>query len=145
MPRASLVKALNHMWIDTNFHHLPDNITYELYPQPSRGFGAQGSYLVRFPPGYDAETTERYPVLYWLHGGMSNQTQALGALEFYGAKMGDGAMPKTIVVAVQVGQSRVNWTARAHCPGAPCWMVRQLARRVPAHRDHLRVRPRVGR
>jgi hypothetical protein len=66
--------------------------------------GGQGSYLARLPPGYE-EGNERYPVLIWLHGGMQTQRDAIWALQYYGRKMEEGKMPKTIIVAPQVGGS----------------------------------------
>ena len=35
--------------------------------------GHDVSYLVYLPPGYDRDTTKRYPVIYWLHGMNGNQ------------------------------------------------------------------------
>lgn len=98
------------MWIDTDVWELPDNIHYELYSQPTRGPGAQGSYLVVLPPGYnDLEVDgERFPVLYWLHGGFSCSRAAVWSLQFYARKMELGKMPKVIIVAPQVRASGVN-------------------------------------
>ncbi|GAQ46744.1 hypothetical protein AtubIFM55763_005924 [Aspergillus tubingensis] len=102
-PPKRLLDCYNHMWIDTDVWELPENVTYELYSQPTRGPGAQGSYLVVLPPGYDDLDVngERYPVLYWLHGGFSCSRHALWSLQFYARKMELGTMPKVILVAPQ--------------------------------------------
>ncbi|KAI2842464.1 CAZyme family CE1 [Aspergillus niger] len=91
------------MWIDTDVWELPENVIYELYSQPTRGPGAQGSYLIVLPPGYDDRDVngERYPVLYWLHGGFSCSRHAMWSLQFYARKMELGTMPKVILVASQ--------------------------------------------
>ena len=92
------------MWIDTDVWALPDNVIYELYSQPTRGPQEQGSYLAVLPPGYDDQdfTGERYPVLYWLHGGFSCSRHAMWSLQFYARKMELGKMPKVIIIAPQV-------------------------------------------
>lgn len=104
VPPKTLLDCYNHMWIDTDVWELPDNVIYELYAQPTRGPAERGSYLVVLPPGYnDADINgERYPVLYWLHGGFSCSRHALWSLQFYARKMELGKMPKVILVAPQV-------------------------------------------
>lgn len=74
---------------------------FTLYPQPSRGEGAEGSAFVYLPPTYDEEQDERYPVLYWLHGGFAHSHQSLQGIERIDAAIRSGAMPATIVVAPQ--------------------------------------------
>ncbi|CAK7206461.1 hypothetical protein SEUCBS139899_009257 [Sporothrix eucalyptigena] len=102
-PSRTLLDCYNHMWIDTDVWELPDCITYELYSQPTRGPGKQGSYLVVLPPGYDDKAIDgpRYPVLYWLHGGFSCSRHAAWSLQFYFRKMELGKMPPVILVAPQ--------------------------------------------
>lgn len=120
------------MWIDTDVWELPENVIYELYSQPTRGPGAQGSYLVVLPPGYDDRDVngERYPVLYWLHGGFSCSRHAMWSLQFYARKIELGTMPKVILVAPQVRLEWRNWrkeiivihtladTVHSHCQKA---------------------------
>ncbi|RAK81924.1 alpha/beta hydrolase [Aspergillus fijiensis CBS 313.89] len=102
-PPAALLDAYNHMWIDTDVWALPSEVQYALYPQPTRGPGAQGSYLVVLPPGYSDTDLEgpRYPVLYWLHGGFSCSRHAEWSLRFYYRKMELGKMPACILIAAQ--------------------------------------------
>ncbi|CAK7223857.1 hypothetical protein SBRCBS47491_005351 [Sporothrix bragantina] len=88
-------------WIDSDIIGLPNDISAELYPQPTRGTGCQGSYLCRLPPGYE-DSQERYPVLYWLHGGLQPSRSCQWALQFYGRKMEEGLMPKCIIIAPQI-------------------------------------------
>ncbi|PWY72583.1 hypothetical protein BO83DRAFT_445604 [Aspergillus eucalypticola CBS 122712] len=52
-PPKRLLDCYNYMWIDTDAWEHPENVTFELYSQPTRGPGAQGSYLVVLPPGYN--------------------------------------------------------------------------------------------
>ncbi|OJJ45564.1 hypothetical protein ASPZODRAFT_133400 [Penicilliopsis zonata CBS 506.65] len=88
-------------WIDPDILALAGDIYAQPYPQPTRGIGCLGTYLCRLPPGYE-ESEERYPVLFWLHGGMQTSRSCEWALRFYGRKMDEGLMPKCIVIAPQM-------------------------------------------
>jgi enterochelin esterase-like enzyme len=61
-------------WIDPD-HSEPAGTHYHLFSTPSRGPGTQASYLIYLPASYDANPNQRYPVLYWLHGGAGSQTE----------------------------------------------------------------------
>lgn len=124
-PPKRLLDCYNHMWIDTDVWELPENVTYELYSQPTRGPGPQGSYLVVLPPGYDDLDVngERYPVLYWLHGGFSCSRHALWSLQFYARKMELGTMPKVILVAPQVRKDIIIFYRSVHTVHRHCQKV----------------------
>ena len=96
---------LNHnepyAWIDPNTTP-PAGTLYKLYDTPARGAGTQGSYLIYLPPSYEAEVTRRYPVIYWLHGGLGSQTEAANiAVPSFAAAMQAGKLPETIIVIPQ--------------------------------------------
>ena len=57
-------------WVETN-QAAPNGTQYQTFA--SKVLGHDVSYLVYLPPGYDRETTKRYPVIYWLHGMNGNQ------------------------------------------------------------------------
>jgi hypothetical protein len=139
LPSPDFYKYFNDFYIDTEYSGLPVNTQYKLYPQPSRaGTGLKGSALIYFPDGYD-QGTERYPVLYWLHGGLANQRQGFWGVGLYHKAMTEGTMPKTIIVLVQVGE---DWSIRREgCAsllstiGTPCRLVRRFQGRLTSHSD----------
>ena len=65
------------LWIDP-VTTAPRGMTYHLFDTNARGKGTRGSYLIYLPPSYNKETTRRYPVIYWLHGGNNTARQGGG-------------------------------------------------------------------
>jgi endo-1,4-beta-xylanase len=62
--------------------------------------GADVSYLVYLPPGYQTQTT-RYPVVYWLHGLGGNQRGGASVfVPHVDAAIRKGALPPAVVVSV---------------------------------------------
>jgi endo-1,4-beta-xylanase len=57
-------------WVETN-QAAPNGTQYHTFS--SKVLGHDVSCLVYLPPGYDQDTTKRYPVIYWLHGMGGNQ------------------------------------------------------------------------
>jgi enterochelin esterase-like enzyme len=84
-------------WLDSNKGE-PNGTNYQTFT--SKTLGADVSYLVYLPPGYEKET-RRYPVIYWLHGLSGNQRG--GAMMFVphvDAAIRQGTLPPAIVVSV---------------------------------------------
>jgi endo-1,4-beta-xylanase len=84
-------------WLDP-VRDAPNGTKYATFV--SKTLGAEASYLVYLPPEYD-EATQRYPVIYWLHGLGGNQRA--GAMLFVPQveqAIHLGALPPTIVVLV---------------------------------------------
>jgi enterochelin esterase-like enzyme len=82
-----------------------DTATYD-----SAALGATGSFHVYLPPGY-AQTTQRYPVLYLLHGNEQPATAFLelglqGELDTLIARH---EIPPLIAVMIQGGSGANNW------------------------------------
>ena len=73
---------------------------YKTYPTPVRGPGTIASYRVYLPPDYQANTTRRYPVIYFLHGSLvdSKRPIASGYVARVDAAIRSGVMPPLIVV-----------------------------------------------
>ncbi|KIV86710.1 hypothetical protein PV11_02308 [Exophiala sideris] len=116
MPSNEMIKYFDDFFIDANFRDLPVNTHYKLYPQPSRSSEAFGSFNIYLPDGYET-SSERYPVLYWLHGGMQTQRQSFWAIEYYHAAMARGEMPRTIIVSPQAHP--VGWYADSNDGSRP--------------------------
>lgn len=87
-------------WIDPDTSE-PAGMHYHLFATPSRGAGTQASCLIYLPPGYDAQPSRRFPVLYWLHGGAGSQREGIWVVNRMDSAMRSGSLPPFIVVLVQ--------------------------------------------
>jgi len=87
-------------WIDPD-HGEPAGTHYHLYATPSRGVGTQASCLIYLPPGYEKNASQRFPVLYWLHGGAGSQREGAWMVERIDAEIRSGSLPPFLVVLVQ--------------------------------------------
>ncbi|MGC4111447.1 MAG: alpha/beta hydrolase-fold protein [Nocardioides sp.] len=89
---------------------LPAMLKYATFP--SRLAGADVSYVVYLPPGYDADRDRRYPVVYWLHGrgGSANGASAFASRLDVAIKAGKA--PAMIVVGVN-GRRISSWVDAA--------------------------------
>ena len=86
-------------WVDPITNPVPGT-SYHLFPTLLRGNGTFGSYLIYLPKDYSV-SNQRYPVIYWLHGGNGNSRQGAWMCERMDAAMKKGTMPQCIVVFVQ--------------------------------------------
>lgn len=83
-------------WVDPNRNE-PNGTKYKTFT--SEVLGADVSYLVYLPPGYEEET-RRYPAIYWLHGMGGNQRAAAFAfLPHVDKAIRQGTLPPAIIVA----------------------------------------------
>jgi enterochelin esterase-like enzyme len=85
--------------------------SYQLYPTPARGANTFGSYIIYLPKEYK-ETTKRYPVIYYLHGGNGTQRDAQWLMKKMDAAIAEGKMPPVIVVGVQA--LPIGWYCNAN-------------------------------
>lgn len=86
-------------WVDP-VTEVPEGCQYVTYPTNSRGENTLGSCLVYLPPKY-AESTERYPVIYYLHGGSGNQREGRWMIRKVDAAIQTGKMKPVIIVCPQ--------------------------------------------
>lgn len=86
-------------WIDP-IRATPVNTRYVLYPTRQRGEGTEGSFMIYLPDGYEA-SAERYPVIYYLHGGTGNQREGRWMIEKVDAAIKAGRMNPVIIVCPQ--------------------------------------------
>ena len=77
----------------------------------SSALGGRGSFLVYLPPGFGADPTLRYPVIYLLHGrnGHAAAFLEIGIQHALDRLIGKGAMPPLIAVMVQDLSGLKNW------------------------------------
>jgi endo-1,4-beta-xylanase len=84
-------------WVDSNRNE-PSGTKYQTFK--SKVLDSEVSYLVWLPPGYE-DKTDRYPVIYWLHGMGGNQRGGASVFVPHVDKaIKDGALPPVIVVCV---------------------------------------------
>jgi endo-1,4-beta-xylanase len=84
-------------WVDPNRGE-PNGTKYQTFP--SKVLGAEVSYLVYLPPGYE-QGTKRYPVIYWLHGlGGNQRAGALRLVPHVDRAIRNGTLPPAIVMSV---------------------------------------------
>jgi endo-1,4-beta-xylanase len=86
-------------WVDPITNPIPST-SYHLFQTPSRGKETEGSYLIYLPKEYD-NSKNRYPVIYWLHGGNGNSREGAWMCEKMREAMQNDNMPKCIVIFVQ--------------------------------------------
>lgn len=84
-------------WLEPN-HSEPAGTHYRTFR--SRLAGGEVSYLIYLPPDYEANTTSRYPVIYWLHGYGGNQRAGAVFVTPLDAAIRGGKAPPMIVVLV---------------------------------------------
>jgi enterochelin esterase-like enzyme len=99
-PSPARIAALSEQWVDP-VTDAPPGTTYHLFQTPSRGNGTRGSYLIYLPPSYETDTTRRYPVIYWLHGGFGNAREGAWTVDHLDKGIRAGLMPEAIVVLAQ--------------------------------------------
>ncbi|KAJ5730332.1 uncharacterized protein N7483_004840 [Penicillium malachiteum] len=79
LPTPEELDRMNNEWVEPyDPENGPKNIEDGIYETTVRGQDTQGSYWYHLPPGYNTNTTQTYPVLIWLHGGMSRATLPVG-------------------------------------------------------------------
>lgn len=84
---------------------LPPTVKHETFKSPSMGIDV--GYYVYLPPGYEA-STERYPVVYHLHGGRpGGESKAVRLASYVDAAIQKGTIKPTIYVFPNGGP--VSW------------------------------------
>jgi enterochelin esterase-like enzyme len=99
-PSAARIAELSEQWVDP-VTDAPPGTTYHLFETAARGMGSKGSYLIYLPPSYATQTVQRYPVVYWLHGGFSNAREGAWAVAHLDTGIRSGLVPETIIVLPQ--------------------------------------------
>ena len=84
-------------WLDPNRSE-PAGTHYRTFK--SRLAGSEVSYLIYLPPDYEANTSQRYPVVYWLHGYGGNQRAGAVFVTPMNAAIRAGQAPSMILVLV---------------------------------------------
>ncbi len=91
-------------WLDPDT--APAGMQYHTFP--SKRVGGDVSYALYLPPGYDENPTQRYPVVYWLHGRGGYQSGASLFARLADEAFAAGKAPAMIVVGVN-GRRIGSW------------------------------------
>lgn len=75
---------------------LPTGVTHRTFR--SAALGREVGYCIYLPPGYDAETTRRYPVIYNLHGAGGNELHSFSSAKALHDGITSGRWPAMILV-----------------------------------------------
>ena len=86
-------------WVDPIIN-VPQGCQYMTYPTTSRGENTLGSCMIYLPPEYH-KTEDRYPVIYYLHGGTGNQREGRWLTKTVDAAIRAGKMNPVIIVCPQ--------------------------------------------
>lgn len=98
-------------WVDRE-QTVPEHTEFVVYPTPSRGEGTEGSCLVYLPECYDPQESDRYPVVYYLHGGTGTQREVAWLIPRLHAAIERGEMSPMILVAPQA--LPIGWYVNAN-------------------------------
>jgi glyoxylase-like metal-dependent hydrolase (beta-lactamase superfamily II)/S-formylglutathione hydrolase FrmB len=97
-------------WVSPN-KSVPSFATYQLYPTPERGKGTSGSFMLYLPEEYN-NTSNRYPVIYYLHGGNGNQREGKWLMNEMDKAIKAQKMQPVIIVSVQA--LPIGWYCNAN-------------------------------
>jgi len=90
---------------------VPSFATYQVYPTPERGRDTYGSFMIYLPEEYN-NTSNRYPVIYYLHGGNGNQREGKWLMNEIDKAIKAQKMQPVIIVSVQA--LPIGWYCNAN-------------------------------
>ncbi len=97
-------------WVSPN-KSVPSFATYQVYPTPERGSDTYGSFMIYLPEEYK-NTSNRYPVIYYLHGGNGNQREGKWLMNEIDKAIKAQKMQPVIIVSVQA--LPIGWYCNAN-------------------------------
>lgn len=84
----------------------PAYTQYKTFISPTTG--CEHSYLLALPDEYNASTTKKYPVLYWLPGGIHSQTSGAREARIIHDAIAAGKIP-SIILVIGHSPSATHW------------------------------------
>jgi enterochelin esterase-like enzyme len=93
------LKCPEDSWVDPITNPIPGT-SFHMFPTPVRGENKYGSYLIYLPGDYNT-SNKKYPVIYWLHGGLGNSREGSWMCDQMNKAILKGEMSPTIIVFVQ--------------------------------------------
>lgn len=100
--RTAAQKAAAHQWCHEPSRALPDGVSHHRFR--SLAMKREVGYSLYLPPNYAEDSTTRYPVIYWLHGGGGDELTGVPALAPHAQHaINDGKIPPVIIVFINGG------------------------------------------
>ncbi|WP_166831703.1 alpha/beta hydrolase [Thalassoroseus pseudoceratinae] len=117
-------------WVNPLKQELP-GVTHATFRSPSMGFDV--GYCIFLPPGYKEKPEQRYPVVYYLHGGRpGSEIKSVRLATFLQKHMQSGAVSPMIYVFVNGGPvSHYNMVDRENAMGEDVF-VKELIPHIDA-------------
>lgn len=117
-------------------------VKHAKFRSPSMGIDV--GYCIFLPPGYDDNAEQRYPVVYYLHGGRpGSETKSVKLATFFQKHMQSRAVPSMIYVFVNGGPvSHYNMADRKNARGEDVF-IKELIPHIDA--TYRTVAQRSGR
>ena len=96
-------KQANFRWVNPLAQDKYPHLKHATFP--SKLVKQDVGYCIYLPPSYSQETSRRYPVVYYLHGGRpGNETKSAALSTHIHQAMGSGDVPQAIYVLVNGGE-----------------------------------------
>ena len=94
---AESKKPMPFRWVNPPTKDLPADVSHRSFRSGSMGVDV--GYCIYLPPGYEAETEQRYPVVYHLHGGRpGSELKSVGLATYVDRAIRAGEIAPTIYV-----------------------------------------------
>lgn len=92
------------MWnVSPEAEQLPERVTHHTYR--SAAMKREIGYCLYLPPGYERDSTRRYPVIYHLHGAGGNETRSVFSAQVLHEGILAGRWPEMLMVFPNGGRS----------------------------------------
>jgi S-formylglutathione hydrolase FrmB len=88
-------------WVNPPSKPLPTGVSHHTYRSTSMGHDV--GYLVYLPPAYAENAAQRFPVIYYLHGGGGNELTPIPEAELLHQQILAGLMPPCVLVSPNGG------------------------------------------
>lgn len=98
-------RAQEHSWVNPLPEGAHPRLTHGTFESAS--MGTEVGYVIYLPPGYDAPSNvqRRYPVVYYLHGGLSGtEVRSIGMAAYFDRAIESDIVPPRIYVFVNGGR-----------------------------------------
>ncbi len=90
------------VWVNKPEKPLPIGVTHCTYSSQSMNYDV--GYCIYLPPSYEMDRSDRFPVIYYLHGGGGDELKVLPEVEFLHHQIIDGKLPPFIMVMPNGGR-----------------------------------------
>jgi enterochelin esterase-like enzyme len=130
----------NIKWVNPPTSTLPRGVSHKTLM--SKAMGVEVGYHIYLPPSY-ASSSDRFPVLYWLHGAGSDENAGLPIAEMFDKAIAAGQMKPAIMVIPNGGKRSEyrDWEPQKVLPET--FIIRELIPYVDA--NYRTIKDRRGR